>query len=96
MGTHYARHIARLASINLQSTADMDFMERVNFDPAFTHKEILKLQMMVDQNCTVVINEHSRFDIDPRYGLLLDYTDMIIKSMTIVTPGVQIYAIIGY
>lgn len=96
MGTHYARHIARLASVNVQSTQGMDFMAQVNFDPSFTHKEILKLQMMVNQNCTVVINGHSRFDIDPRYGLLLDYTDMIIKSMTIETDGVQIYAIVGY
>lgn len=97
MGTHYARHIARLTSVTIpQSTPNMDFMERVNFDPSFTHKEILKLQMAVDQTCRVIINGHSEFDIDPRYGLLLDYTDMIVKSMTIVTQGVQIYAIVGY
>lgn len=96
MGTHYARHISRLTSVNIQSTRDMDFMKQVNFDPTFTHKEILKLQMMVDRSCTVRVNEHSTFTIDPRYGLLLDYTDMIIKSMVIETDGVQIYAIVGY
>ena len=96
MRAYSARHITRLASVNVQSTANMDFMEQVNFDQEFTNPKIFKIQMMVDQNCTVIINEHSRFDIDPRYGLLLDYTDMIIESMVIETDGVQIYAIVGY
>ena len=52
--------------------------------------------MMVDRDCTVLINGHSRLTIDSRYGLLLDHTDMVIKSMVIESAGVQIYAIIGY
>lgn len=96
MRAYQARHITRLASVNVQSTADMDFMKEIKFDPNFTNPKIFKIQMMVDQNCTVIINEHSQFDIDPRYGLLLDYTDMIIESMVIKTDGVQIYAIVGY
>ena len=96
MRAYQARHITRLASVDILSTPNMDFMEQVNFDQEFTNPKIFKIQMMVDQNCTVIINEHSRFDIDPRYGLLLDYTDMIIESMVIKTDGVQIYAIVGY
>lgn len=96
MGTHYARHISRLTSVNIQSTRNMDFMKQVNFDPTFTHKHILKIQMMVDAECDVLINGHSRLTINPNYGLLLDYTDIIITSMIIETDGVNIYAIIGY
>lgn len=96
MRTYNARHISRLTSVNVQSTAGMDFMEQVDFDQTFTHKEILKIQMMVDAECTVLINGHSRITINPNYGLLLDYTDMIIKTMVVETAGVGIYAVVGY
>lgn len=96
MGIHYHRHIARLTSVREVSANGMQLTDLIDFDPMITRPQILKIQIMVDNFCTIIINDHSEIEIDPQYGLLLDYTDMIVNTLEFVTGGVNFYAVIGY
>lgn len=96
MGYYYPRNISRLASAKGTSVMDMELMDLITFDKDFTNPRVLKIQIMVDNFCTVLINGKSEMEIHPDYGLLLEYTDMIIDSLVFKNDGVNFYAVVGY
>ena len=96
MGTHYRRHISRLASHSGVTTKGEDLMDLITFDKDYTNPKIFKLQIMVEQNCEVTINGKSKMTIDQRYGLTLDYTDLDVESFIFDTDQIPYYVVVGY
>ena len=96
MRAYSARHITRLASYNGVPNIDEDLMNLINFDPDFTNPRIFKLQIMVDAPCDVLINGNSEVRISEKYGLIIEYTDLMIDSFVFKTGGVNVYAVVGY
>ena len=95
MRAYSARHITRLASYNGTPNIDEDLMNLINFDPDFTNPRIFKLQIMVDAPCNVLINGNSEVTISEKYGLIIEYTDLMIDSFVFKTGGVNVYAVVG-
>lgn len=96
MRAYSARHITRLASYNGTPNIDEDLMNLIKFDPDFTNPRIFKLQIMVDASCDVLINGNSEVTISEKYGLIIEYTDLMIDSFVFKTANVNVYAVIGY
>lgn len=96
MRAYSARHITRLASYNGTPNIDEDLMNLIKFDPDFTNPRIFKLQIMVDVPCDVLINGNSEVKISEKYGLIIEYTDLMIDSFVFKTGGVNVYAVVGY
>ena len=96
MRAYSARHITRLASYNGVPQVNADLMELIQFDPDFTNPRIFKLQIMVDVPCDVLINGNSEVRISEKYGLIIEYTDLMIDSFVFKTGGVNVYAVVGY
>ena len=104
MGTHMARHISRLTSYRGTPQVGEDLVKLVaetqqggtGYEQSFTCKHFLKIQIMVTNACKVKINENSEIWIDPRFGLTLDYTDLVIHSFEFIDNPGATYAVIGY
>lgn len=97
MRAYSARHITRLASYNGTPALDYDLVEHIRgIAPEFTNPQIFKIQIMVDAPCKVLINGNSEIDINPTYGLTIDYSDLLIHSFVFKTDNVNVYAVIGY
>lgn len=96
MRAYSARHITRLASYNGTPNIDEDLMNLIKFDPDFTNPRIFKLQIMVDASCDVLINGNSEVTISEKYGLIIEYTDLMIDSFVFKTANINVYAVIGY
>ena len=91
-----ARHISRMTTLNVMSTANMELMDQIKFDPNFTNPRILKITLTASSFCTITLNGHSELQLVAGFGISLDYNDMIIESMVVSEDGVGIYAVIGY
>lgn len=103
MGTHYSRHISRLTSYSGSPQIGEDLVSLVannpngtGYEPTFTCKHFLKIQIAVTNKCKVRINDNSVIYIDPRFGLTLDYTDLVVHSFVFEEAPGDTYAVIGY
>ena len=96
MRAYSARHITRLASYNGVPQVNADLMELIQFDPDFTNPRIFKLQIMVDAPCDVLINGNSEVRISEKYGLIIEYTDLMIDSFVFKADVPNVYVVVGY
>lgn len=97
MRAYSARHITRLTSYDGIPALDYDLVDHIrDIAPEFTNPQIFKIQIMVDAPCKVLINGNSEIDINPTYGLTIDYSDLMINSFVFKTANVNVYAVIGY
>lgn len=95
MRAYSARHITRLASYRGAVVRDDELMEKIDFDQNFTNPQIFKLQIITDVPCKVLINGNSEVEIDPNYGLTIDYTDLMINSFKFI-DNANVYVVVGY
>ena len=95
MGFYYPRNIARLAYYKGRVNANQTLNDIITFDASYSKPRVLKMQLTVDVPCRVKINEHSTVLVDNNYGLIIDYTDLIIDSLEFLDPA-DIYIVVGY
>lgn len=94
-----AQNIGRLASIHKTSEANENLLSKkvVNYDASYIEPRVRKIDIMVSQDCHLIINGHSRIKVLSSLGLFtIGYDDMILESLVIEESGVLVYAVIGY
>lgn len=92
-------NITRLAYIHKVSNAQENLLDKnvVQYDPSYTNPRVRKIDLMVDKDCHLVINGHSRVKMLSSLGLFtISYDDMVLDSLVIEEAGVSVYAMLGY
>lgn len=94
-----AINITRLAYIHKVSKANENLLDKsvVQYDETFKKPRVRKIDILVDKDCHLVINGHSRVKVLSSLGFFsINYDDLIVDTLVIEESDVTVYAVLGY
>ena len=86
---------SRMGNFNITSTvANQELVtDSIFAGKGYTHKALLKVQLIVNTNCEIILNKKDTILVTPTYGLFIDYDDLNTTSLIIKTAGVNLYGV---